>query len=302
MEPIAMSFPALNTVDRLRAMFAVVVVGVFLLAVGSRMILAPHDPLGCVSVVSARLGWWIIPICVVLSFLISVLVSLASGAKLEELSVFSIALGLSLAELRFGNAGFLWASVGQGNDELRRSLAGAFVFESLGWVLVVAAAQAGSVLTTKKFGLRPIIERRPKEEYRLGLFTVLFMTVIALVGLQIFSAGTELAPVQSGQVCFALVASFYLAALIAYQLTGAHSPVWAYLAVGLVAVLGYAWTAVYPTPSFPGRTIANLAHFSPTSFGRALPVQMVMIGTASAIFGNWHQRQLTRHAVFEDTK
>ena len=50
---------------------------------------------------------------------------------------------------------------------------------------------------------------------------------------------------------------------------------------------------------FPGRGIAPYAHFPPTAFGRALPIQTVMVGTAAAVFGNWHQRQLTR---FETTE
>ncbi len=103
-------------------------------------------------------------------------------------------------------------------------------------------------------------------------------------------------------MCFAVAASFYIASFVAYKVTGAQSQVWAYLAVGLVAVVGYTWTALNPTPEFPGRVIAHYAHFSPTAFGRSLPIQTVMVGTAAAVFGNWHQRQLTRFEIIEDAK
>ncbi len=302
MEQGAVPLPALNAIDRLRAMLGVVIAGVVFLAVVGRVVLAPQDPLGCVSAMSCRLSWWIIPICAVLAFVLAVVVSLVSGAKLEEVGVFAVALGLSLAVLRYENAGYLWATFGQADDELRKGLAGLMAVEAAGWVVLVGAAHLGSLLTIKRMNLKPMITLDPAEEFRLGASTVLFMSIIAMLALQIFSAGTELAPIQTGQVCFAVAASFYLAAFLGYQVTGAHSSVWAYLAVGLVAVVGYVWTVFHPTPTFPGRTISHLAHFAPTAFGRALPIQTVMIGTTAAIFGNWHQRQLTRYAVSEDSK
>lgn len=295
-------FPALSPAHRLRAMLAVVVAGVIFLAVISRSLLVPDDPLGCVSAIACRLDWWIIPASAIVAFLMAGVVCLISGAKLEETGVFAVALGLSLAVARHGNAGYLWATFGQSDDQLRKGLAGLMAVEAAGWAVVVAAAYAGSVLTIKKLQLKPAITFQPDQEYRVGALTVLFMSIIAMLSLQLLSAGSELAPIQTGQVYFAVAASFYLAAFFGYQITGAGSPVWAYLTVGVVAVSGYLWTVFHPSPTFPGRLISHLAHFAPTAFGRASPVQMVMIGTAAAIFGNWHQRQLTRYAVIEDKK
>ncbi len=296
------SFPVLSGRDRLRAMLGVVVIGVIFVAVVSRLVLTPEDPLGCVSTLSCRLRWWILPVCAALALVFAALVSIISGAKLEEMGVFAVALGLSLAVLRHESAAFLWATRGQGNDELRTALSGLMAVEALGWFAVVGAAYAGTRWTLRTFNLKPLVEQNPADEYRVGALTVLFMCVVAMLALQVLSSGSDLAPIETGQVCFAVAASFYLASLIAYQVTGAQSQVWAYLAVGLVAVAGYAWTAFNPTPEFPGRVIAHYAHFSPTAFGRALPIQTVMVGTAAAVFGNWHQRQLTRFAVIEDAK
>ncbi len=298
----AIAFPALNGRDRLRAMFGVVVIGVIFVAVVSRLVLTPVDPLGCVSTLSCRLGWWILPVCAVLALVFAASVSIISGAKLEEMGVFAVALGLSLAVLRHESAAFLWTTEGQANDELRTVLAGLMAVEALGWFAVIGAAYAGTRWAVRALDLKPLIDHNPADEYRVGALTVLFMCVVAMLALQVLSAGSELAPIETGQVCFALAASFYLASLIAYQVTGAQSQVWAYLAVGLVALAGYAWTALNPTPVFPGRVIAHYAHFSPTAFGRALPIQTIMVGTAAAVFGNWHQRQLTRFAVIEDAK
>ncbi len=296
------SFPVLSGRDRLRAMLGVVVVGVIFVAVVSRLVLTPVDPLGCVSTLSGRLGWWILPVCAALAFVFAVLVSIISGAKLEEMGVFAVALGLSLAVLRHESAAFLWTTQGQASDELRTVLASLMAAEALGWFAVIGAAYAGTRWAVRAFDLKPLIDQDPADEYRVGALTVLFMCVVAMLALQVLSVGSDLAPIETGQVCFAVAASFYLASLIAYQVTGAQSQVWAYLAVGLVALAGYAWTALNPTPEFPGRVIAHYAHFSPTAFGRALPIQAVMVGTAAAVFGNWHQRQLTRFAVIEDAK
>ena len=46
--------------------------------------------------------------------------------------------------------------------------------------------------------------------------------------------------------------------------------------------------------------IAVLRHFPPTVYGRALPIQLIMVGTAAVIFGNWHQRQVTRYSVQQE--
>lgn len=283
-------------------MFGVVIVGVVFVALISRVVLLPYDPLGCVSVLSCRLGWWIIPACAVLAFVLAMVVCAISGLGLEDLGIFAVSLGLSLAVLRYSDASFLWSTLGQGQDTLRRALAGRMALEALGWLAVVAAAYAGSVLAIRGMKLSPFGQSNLAGELRRGALTVLFASISAALLLQLFSAGSELAPIQTGQVCFALAMSFYLAALIAYQLTGADSPVWVCLAVGIVAVGGYLWTAFSPTPTFPGRDISKLVHFSPTAFGRALPVQAVMIATAAAIFGNWHQRQLSRYAAAEDQK
>ncbi len=296
------SFPVLSGRDRLRAMLGVVVVGVVFVAVVSQLVLTPVDPLGCVSTLSCRLGWWILPVCAALALVFAALVSVISGAKLEEMGVFAVALGLSLAVLRHESAAFLWTTQGQANDELRTTLASLMAAEALGWLAVIGAAYAGTRWAVRTFNLKPLIDQNPGDEFRVGALTVLFMCVVAMLALQLLSVGSDLAPIETGQVCFAVAASFYLASLIAYQVTGAQSQVWAYLAVGLVAVAGYAWTALNPTPEFPGRVITHYAHFSPTAFGRALPIQMIMVGTAAAIFGNWHQRQLTRFAVIEDAK
>jgi len=292
----------LTPIERLRAMFGVVLVGVLFVAFVGPLVLAPRDPVGCISVSSCRLGWWVIPICAVLSAALAVVVCCTSGAQVEELGVFGVTLGLSLAALRFDNAGYLWATMGQGEDTLRRGVAGIMAAESLGWLLVVVAAYAGSEWIIGRFSLQPKIRTDPRREGRNGALTVLFMSIIAVLLLQILSAGTEVAPVQTGQAYFACAASCYLAALIAYQLTGAQSPVWAYLAVGLVALVGYLWTVFSPTPMHPGRALSHLIHLSPTAFGRALPIHIIMVGTTAAVFGNWHQRQLTHYARVEDAR
>ncbi len=293
-------FPPLSTFDRLRAMTGIVVTGVVFLAWASRVVLAPTDPLGSLSVLSCHMGWGILVICAFLAAVLAAGVTVLSGGKLVEMGTFAVALGLSMASLKYQNAGYLWMTIGQGSEDHRRTLAIWMAVESLGWFGVVMAGHAASCWAIAQFKLQPVIHRDPSEESRRGFLTVLVMIPISLILIRLLSSGTDLAPVEKGQVCFAWAVSFWLAALIAYQISGAHSPVWAYAAVVLAVVLGYLWTVVHPALQIGSQDLSQWIHFSPTAFGTALPIQAIMVGTAAAIFGNWHQRQLTRYAVLED--
>lgn len=298
-----MPFPALTRQQRLRCLAGIVVVGVLFLSVATRTVLVPVDPEGAVSVLTCRLGWWIIPLCALAAALLAAAASWISEGKLEELGVFAVALGLALAASRYADAAYLWFWFGKNVEGDRQALAVSMMLETVGWFVVVLAAHLGSRWVIRRLRLTPLVLTDPAEELRRGGLTVVFMVVIAMLLLQILSSGTQLAPIEVGQVYFACAISFYAAAWISYQLTSAHSAAWGSVAVLIVGVAGYAWTAVNPVPSFPGRPdLAELRHFSPTAYGTALPVQMVMVGVVASIFGNWHQRQITRYSLIEDQK
>lgn len=295
-------YPVLSPIDRFRAMFATVSCGAALLVLAPQFILTPADPEGSVSALVGRHGWLMIPTCAAAAFILGAAVCAIARAKLEELGTFAVCVGLALATLYYHNASHLWLALGRGDDSLRAALGWNMAIESLAWMSVPLAAAAGNDMAIRMFGLRPTDWVPMKSEWQRGLLTILAMTAVATILLPLLQRGSQLSTIQTGQVCFAVAFSFYLAAMAGYQLTAARSPLWLYAAVALTAIIGYAWTATHPTPTYGGRDISHLAQMSPTGFGRALPLQMIAIGTAGAIFGNWHQRQITRFAMIEEAR
>lgn len=298
-EPYSPSLES-SPIDRFRSILAVIIAGIILLVVTQRVLMIPVDPTACVSVLTCRLGWFLIPLCAVLAFVLAALISIASGSRRQELGVFGVALGFSVAATRFGNAGFLWTNLGLASDPDRRALALMLALEALGWLIVLFAAALGSYLTCSARRRGPFFGDDPATEYRRGTLATIFVAAVALLLLQVFSVGTDLAPIRTGQVYFACAISCYLAALIAYSLTSASTPLWIYLAVGLVVLVGSVWSIFDATPDHPGRSIAHLAHLPSTVFGRPLPIQLVMVSAAGAIFGYWHHQQFVHYAAAHD--
>ncbi len=295
-------YPTLSPVDRFRAMLATVACGAVLLVFAPQFILTPADPDGSVSALVGRHGWLMIPTCAAAAFILGACVCAIARAKLEELGTFAVCVGLALGTLYYHNAEYLWLALGRGDDALRAALGWNMAIEAVAWMSVPLAAAAGNDMAIRIFGLRPTDWVPMKSEWQRGLLTIVATSTVAIILMPLLQHGSQLATIQTGQVCFAVAFSFYLAAMAGYQLTGARSPLWLYAAVALTAVIGYGWTATHPTPTYGGRDISHLALMAPTAFGRALPLQMIAIGTAGAIFGNWHQRQITRFAMIEEAR
>ncbi|MCG3138143.1 MAG: hypothetical protein HJJLKODD_02003 [Phycisphaerae bacterium] len=295
-------FPPLTKLERLRGLTGVALAGIIMLAWGSRWLLAPLDPVGCVSMWCSKWGLLLIPFAALLAVTVAIGVTWISQGRLEELGVFGVALGLALASGRYENSQYLWSTIGQGTNELRQKLALMMLVECIAWLAVLGAVWIGCRWTQKQMHHQKPTTPTPQDELRRGLMTLLFMSVLGLILVPIFSAGSQLAPISTGQVFLAWGLGGYLAALFAYQLTGAHSPGWCFWGIGALAIIGCLWSWFNPTPTYPGRLIGHFTHFSPSEYTKALPIQMISIGLCGALFGNWQQRQLTRYAYLEDQR
>lgn len=282
-------------------MVALIICGVILLTVASRTILAPSDPLGCVSVLSCNYGWATPFLSALLAVALSAMITLISGMKLPEMGVFGVCIGLALANLRFENASHLWLLEGMATDASRRALAMNLTVETITWIAVLIGACLGSAWTARRLRLDAQLPKL-QTEWKRGLATAVVMIAVAMALIPLLSTGTELTPIRTGQVYLAWAGGCYLATMAGYQLLAPYRAEWAYGAVVATSIAASAWGIIITSPTHPGRTIARLAQFPSSAYGRALPVEMIVVGIAAAIFGIWHHRQLTRFAYIEDAR
>ena len=290
-----MPFPPLSLGQRLRCVISLALVASMFVSILSRTVLHPADPEGSLSVWSMAWGWHGLLLTVGLAVVAALVGVWLSGGKLDELGVFGVCLGLILSSTWFANAGYLWMSLGQGNDEMRAQLARLLLLEVLGWGALLIATYLASLWFVRLARLSPLTPDTPSQEYRRGVLTVLFASLIAGGLVPILTQGTDISLASNTQAIFAWAMSFFIASLIAYQVTGARSSLWICIAAIVTAAWGCLWTHYHATPPYPG-----IAQFSPTAYGQALPIQMVFAAAGGGIFGNWQQRSFTRFAYLED--
>jgi hypothetical protein len=294
---VAMTPPPLSSWDRTRALTCVAACAAVILAGPARWFLVPQDPEGCVSVLTCRQGWLVIPLFAALAFLLAAAVTRLGGSKLEDLGLLAVGVGLAIAAMPHGNSGVLWLELGRGQDRLRASLAAWLTVETAAWLAVMFMAWLGCRWAGR--GMEGSGSLDPRREIQRGLVTMIVMCVIAGVLIPVLSGGTELTVVDTGQVYFSVAAAFYLGSLLSYQLSGAQSPVWAYGSVAIVALGGLMWTILNPAAEFPGRQISHFMQIPPSDYARPLPLQIVAAGMAAAIAGYWQQRTITSYALQE---
>jgi len=95
--------------------------------------------------------------------------------------------------------------------------------------------------------------------------------------------------VQHGQACFVVAASVCIGSYLAHWLVPVRSALWAILSVPFLAVGGYLWARLGPSPvSLPASVPAS-------AFLRVLPIQYISVGTAAAVAMFWY----LYHPVFE---
>jgi hypothetical protein len=271
--------------------------------------MAPEDPLGSVSVYARHDGWMMLLQAAALAAVAAGIATLLAGRRMVDMGTFAAAIGLSVVALRGSTAEYLLLTGADLSDRFARGLALRFAVEAVGWFLVVGVAMVISALVFRWcFGagelgpgdredhgeqalyaghdaMRPPLWRSDGSGSRTptmaGIQHLLITAAVALAASAVLSAGLRSRSIQHGQVCFVVAAAFGIGTYAAQRINPVRSALWAILAVGIVAVLGYIWASLRPDA-------AGLPPNIPSShFLRVLPIQFISVGTAAAVATFW---------------
>lgn len=307
-----MDRPHLSLLDR-AATLSAWAVGIAMFATVGWHALAPDDPLAPVAFVGHRGALFALLEVVALAALAAGVATVIAGRKLADIGAFSVALGLAVASLRGGTTAWLLLERADGGGGTSAALALFFMFDTLVWLVVIAASfLAGAAVlrwcfdppapsqvdemdlqtmaysggagydvpgvSARLFGSLP----GPQTPLADGLRHTLIASGVGLIVMTLVSGGLSFRSIQHGQVCFVVAASVFIGVDVAYRLVPVRSALWAVLAVGVMAITGYAWSAFRAAP--PGLP----PNIPSTHFMRVLPVQFVSVGTAAAVVAFWY--------------
>ena len=222
------------------------------------------------------------------------------------MGTFAAAVGLATVSLRGGTAGTLliqWADaapVSQSNLPILLGL------EAMAWFVIVFMARGFSIgvghwcfgaYTEPRRdegsghmeGEHPPVSPLAKGGWRgvelgatQGIKHMLIAAGLALLAFKILSAGLSTRSVQHGQACFVVAAAVCIGSYMAYWLAPVRSALWAILAVPILAIGGYVWARLSPSPEgLPASVPAS-------AFLRVLPIQFIAVGTAAAVAMFWY--------------
>lgn len=266
-----------------------------------RLAAGTMDPLGAVALLDQSS-----PVAAVIELMgLAVVVAGLGGVllrgRLVDFGLFVVALGLAAMSLRGSQIDHLVRYVPQGTT--RSAVFLLLAVEVLAWVLVMLAAAAADALVSGWFdagrssqaahrpvGLGELVLGRARRqsgvhEIRNGLLCFLLCAVGAAVLIRMIG-GPALSIIRKGQVYFSLAAAFFLAGLVAQQLSRARLMIWPLLAVPLVAAAGYLAGGVQPHASVP-TIYEGLEHIMPNFLCRALPVEYFSAGVAGVVLAGW---------------
>jgi len=254
---------------------AVVAVGLSLVGLLAWPLAKPADPLG--PVITQNLSPAGAITLAILALVAGLLAYFLSWPYGRQIAILAVPAGLALWAIRSGNM----ASFLQQNPAFQQRLAifHALKWTPIFWLAIVAAGCAGTWLAEKI--ARPKIasnqtEQKPnsnRNTYLNAAVALLLSAVIAHFALRLFAQdvkvfdsqlGTIVGQPATGQIIFAVMVSFGLAAFVVKVLS-------VYTRENILQSLVQRWPPVF----FPKAVIA------------ILPVQMVAFGTLGSIIGYW---------------
>jgi hypothetical protein len=271
-----------------------------------RLAAGPMDPLGSMALLDQSS-----PVAAVIELMgLAVVVAGLAGVllrgRLVDFGLFVVALGLAAMNVRGAQVDHLVRYAPQGTT--RSAVFLLLAVEVLAWMLVMLAAAASDALVSGWFdtahsgqaghrlvGLGELLLGRSRwqsgvHEIRNGLLCFLLCAVAAAVLIRMFG-GPALSIIRKGQVYFSLAAAFFVAGLVAQQLSRARLMIWPLLAVPLVATVGYVAGGVQPHASVPP-IYEGLEHIMPNFLCRALPVEYFSAGVAGVVLAGWTNSRL----------
>ena len=287
----------LSLVMRLR-IAASVATGVILIGILAWPLAASSEPLAAVRASDIGPGGAIT--LVVLAFLTGLIAYFVSWPYGREIGILAVPSGLAVWAVRCGSMTTLIQL--NPTEAQRQALLTTLKWDSIFWLAVVAAGFAGVLLGQKILsspGPPEAQEKTNSKPARRGGPVQYLNPIIALVGsaliaqfcirifaqdVKVIAAGSVVAQPSVGQIVFAVLLSFKLAAFVVKKFLDV-SYIWPTIATVLVtafAVSSYAKQDVlqYFVKTWPAAFFAN-------SVISILPVQMVAFGTLGSIAGYW---------------
>ncbi len=276
----------LSLLMRLR-IAAAVATGVVLIGILAWPLATPSGPLSTVRAGDLSLGGGLI--LVILAFLAGFIAYFLSWPYGREIGILAAPSGLAIWAVRSSSM----AALLQLNPTAaqRQALLTTFKWDSIFWLVIVAAGFAGVLL-----GQKILSSPRPaKKQKKSNSNPVKYLNaIIALVGsaliahfcIRIFaqdvkvfdnSLGSLMAQPSVGQILFAVLISFKIAAFAVKKFLGV-SYIWPIIATVLVTT--------FATSTYVNQEVWPATFFS-NSVVSVLPLQMVAFGTLGSIAGYW---------------
>jgi hypothetical protein len=275
---------------------AVLALGIVVWGVYIWHFLAPDDPMGAVTLAYGRVSATSIALTMVIAFAAGFLAYFLAWPYGREIGILAVPAGLAAWAARSGGMGELMqthSSVTQ-RYNLYRSLG----WEGFAWLAIAAAGYCGTVFAASvvpSSGVLPEFEPpRIRPQINLKLVAVFALSVVAgalvisvlaqNVGFKDKSIGTVLGQPANGQVAFASMVAFGLAAFFAKRFWDA-SYIWPAIATAIVSLgsMNFASkkdTLTYMTTNWP-------AVFFPQPLCAVLPIQIVSFGILGSVIGYW---------------
>ena len=280
-----------------------------------RSALTPDGPQGAVTLLGGGAGTESLAVAAALSALTAGVATVLAGRRLVDVGTFAVCIGLALKSLRGGTSAVILIAAADGEaDGTPVGVATRFALESAGWLVApLVAVIVSGIVHRRLFGrpgggvrnseendsattavgpprLQPAAsdlrlvtakDSAPHTPWAVGALHTLVASGVALLGIHFFSAGLANRSIQHGQACFVVLAAIFLGTWVAGRIVPVRSALWAILAVPVLATGGYLWASAgaSPLPDLPA-----------SPFLRILPLQLISVGTATAIGTTWWLR------------
>lgn len=317
---MAERFPGMGLIEKLQATLICGVLLAVAVVLGWRVI-GPTDPLAAVTIVGHANP--IVAMAALVCFVAigSSVATLAMRGRLTDFGVFAVGVALTGLARHGGDLTSLLQYEAQSADG-RAGVFGWLALDVLLWTVVPVVSLAACAVTEAWSGITGPADLKPddkpakaqnnimsrwltrmatrtgtsvdwKTELRHGGITFVVTAVVAMMVIRLASGHTD-APVNPGQVCFAIFLGFWLGALVSSQFARPALGVWPCLAVPVVAAAGHLLAMARPDLSGPLVRYSEIAIIAPNALARGLPVDYLALGPAAAVLGTWTAQRFLR--------
>jgi hypothetical protein len=327
MTDLALAYPMVGFTDKVKAVAALAMAVALFIGVGGP-VLSPTDPMLAISMRTVPNAMLAVLTVIGLSALSALIGEALIGGKLPDFGLFAAAFGFAGLNLRSGNMASLLIDHGATDPAERGAFFLAMVPEVWFWLAAmligsgVGIWMAGRILPSAQGrltdGTGPAGVRLPglfswlgesgagdgaarRYEIQHGLLAAATTVVVATVIVSIAAAASPVAAVRTGQIYFALAAGFYIGSTVGIQVFKPAWCGWPYLAVGVLATIGYIMAKARPGIGGLSQPLARFAEryealpgIPPGTLSRATPVEYAAVGLAAAVAGCWFARRSIR--------